>query len=190
MILDTQTFMITCLQFVFFFVNLFYFLYFLGVFCLFLLNFITKKEKQFLVYIYFSLAIIFLFSFWIVDQDLGFSFWEFFDYEFFKVFMIFDYKPSFDLVLIYYMNEFYDLFVLTLFINILFILSLKTYKVLFIIKKYKKTFYFAFLLIIFYFFFGEGFKEDLILLFFVVFILEFCFFTLYFFKNISKKIKL
>ncbi len=104
--------------------------------------------------------------------------------------MIFDYKPSFDLVLIYYMNEFYDFFILTLFINILFVLSLKTYKILYTLKQYKKIFYFGFLLIIFYFFFGEGFKEDLILLFFVILILEFCFFTLYFFKNLSKKIKL
>ncbi len=62
MILDTQTFMITCLQFVFFFVNLFYFIYVIGIFCLFLLNFITKKEKQIMLFIFSILSIIFFFS--------------------------------------------------------------------------------------------------------------------------------
>ncbi len=46
MILDTQTFMITCLQFVFFFVNIFYFVFLLVIFFLSLFNFITKKEKH------------------------------------------------------------------------------------------------------------------------------------------------
>ncbi len=189
MILDTQTFMITCLQFVFFFVNIFYFFFLICIFFLSLFNFITQKEKKIIFFIVINVILIFCFSLWVVDQDLGFSFWEFFDYEFFKVFMIFDYKPSFDLVLIYYINEFYDFFLLALVLNFLFIFSLKSYTFLNFLKKYKKYFYLFYIAIIFYFFLGEGLKEDLSLILFSFFLIEFCFFSLYFFKNLSKKIE-
>ena len=188
MILDSQTFMITCLQFVFFFVNLFYFPLFIYFIFLFGLNIISKKERSIYLYLFVCMFFIFFLSYWTVDQDLGFSFWEFFDYDFFKVFMIFDYKPSFELVLYYFINEYYDFFILTFFLNLIFIFSLKSFSFVNLLKKFRFFFYFFIIIISFYFFFGEGVIQDLYLFIFILFFLEFFFFTIYFFKNISKKI--
>lgn len=170
------------------FYSLFFIVFILGIYAYLLAqSFLYKHEKNVFYYFFLTFVLYFFISFWIVDQDLGFFLWQSFEKED-NLFFFFDYKPSLELIFLFFEIEFYDLFILNLCVLVLYLIFyIENINFNNIVKKFRIVIFLFCYLIVFYILGGEGFYKDIYLLFSTFFCLEISFIVIFFFRGLKRK---
>ena len=172
------------------------FTFFLSIFIMVMLIFLTVKVwifttltlKEKKIYIYYINIYIYyyMFSYWIVDQDLGFSIWEILNYDASYIYLLIEYKPSIDKIYFFFEGEFLDIFIVIFLLFITHIIIINKYNLYLVLRKYKYIYICFYLSFSIFFFCGEGFLNDLKILILTLIYLEF-WFLLYVYLYVIKQ---
>ena len=187
LLIDKQMWVNLLMDFSFFYSLLFIiFVLFVYLF-LFIQTFLFKNEKTVFYFFMVTFCCYFLISFWIVDQDLGFFLWQSFEKND-NSFFFFEYKPSLELIFLFYEIELYDLFFLISVIGFSFgCLFIENVDLSNILKKFRIVIFLFCYLIVFYILGGEGFYKDIYMFLLSFFCLEICFLFIFFFRGLKRK---
>ena len=181
MLIDNQILVTILMDFSFFF-SIFIFLLNI-VLCIKIWIFPICTRKKIIIYNTICLIFIyyFLYSYWIVSQDLGFSTLDYHSNN--LMHLAIEYKVLIDNIYFYFESEFYDICVFLFFFVLMFISLLNKYSIYTYIRKYKNIFNLFYICFIIFLFCGEGFLNDLkILIISIIFLELFFLFVIFLYR--------